>query len=101
MKNEARGLVHPKLAKAVYALKALIANLLAAKGLTRLRAGLRARVKGLTIIIDLICNLIGLPRSHLLLTRHTHRPNVSPPPRHRDVRLHLSLPVPASIPTLH
>jgi len=36
----------------VYALKALIANLLTAKGLTQLRAGLRANVKGLTIIID-------------------------------------------------
>jgi hypothetical protein len=47
--------------QAVYALKALIANLLTAKGLTQLRAGLRAHVKGLTIIINLICNILGSP----------------------------------------
>jgi hypothetical protein len=52
----------------VYALKALIANLLAVKGLTGLRAGLRAHVKGLIIIIDLICKLLRSPQSHLLAT---------------------------------
>jgi hypothetical protein len=49
----------------VYALKALIANLLAIKGLTGLRPRLRAHVKGLIIIIDLICNLLRSPQSHL------------------------------------
>jgi hypothetical protein len=53
---------------AVYALKTLIANLLATKGLSRLRAGLRAQIKGLTIIIDLICNLLVSPQSHLVAT---------------------------------
>jgi len=48
----------------MYTLKALITNLLAVKGLT----GLRAHVKGLIIIIDLICNLLRSPRSHLLAT---------------------------------
>ena len=52
----------------VYTLKALIANLLAAKGLTWLRARLRACVKGLMIIIDFICNLLRSPQSHLLAT---------------------------------
>jgi hypothetical protein len=56
------------LQNSVYSFKALIANLLAAKGLSRLRAGLRAQIKGLTIIINLICNLLGSPRSHLLAT---------------------------------
>jgi hypothetical protein len=50
---------------AVNALKALIANPLAAKGLSRLRAGLRAQIKGLTIIIDLIRNLLVSPHGHL------------------------------------
>ena len=80
----------------MYALKALIANLLAAKGLMRLRAGLRAHIKGLIIIIDLICNLLRSPPiGHL--TQCTRPLKVSPPPRHRDVCLCLPLPVPASI----
>ena len=49
----------------VYTLKALIANLLAVKGLTGLRPRLRAHVKGLIIIIGLICNLLRSPQSHL------------------------------------
>ena len=48
-------------------LKALITNLLV-KGLSRLRAELRAQIKGLTIIIDLIGNLLRSPWSHLLAT---------------------------------
>jgi len=47
----------------VYALKALITNLPAAKDLSRLRTGLRAHIKGLTIIID---NLLVSPQSHLV-----------------------------------
>jgi hypothetical protein len=53
---------------AVNGLKALITNLLAVKGLLRLRAELKAQIKGLTIIIDLICNLLRSPWSHLLAT---------------------------------
>ena len=67
---------------AVYALKALIANLL--------------NIKGLTIIMDLICNLLGS-----LLTRHIHPPKGSPLPHHQGVHLHLYLPVPPSSPTQH
>src|ERR1700683_2172890 len=52
----------------VNGLKALIRNLPAVKGLSRLRAELRAQIKGLTIIMDLICDLRRSPWSHLLAT---------------------------------
>ena len=92
-------LIVQNMPEAVYSLGALITNLLAIKGLSRLRAGLRAQIKGLTIIIDLICNLLVSPQSHLCghLTQHTCPLKVSPLPCHQDIHLHLPLPVPASI----
>jgi hypothetical protein len=92
---------------AVNGLKALITNLLAVKGLLRLRAELRAQIKGLTIIIDLICNLLRSPWSHLLATSLNVlvSEGISLPCLQdvclQDVCLNLSLPVPTSIPTQH
>src|ERR1700683_3548497 len=87
---------------AVNGLRALITNLLAVKGLSRLRAELRAQIKGLTIIIDLICNLLRSPWSHLLATllNVLVSEGISPPCL-QDIHLNLSLPVPTSIPTQH
>jgi hypothetical protein len=86
----------------VNGLKALITNLLAVKGLSRLRAELRAQIKGLKIIMDLICNLLRSPWSHLLATSLNVlvSEGISMPCL-QDICLNLSLPVPTSIPTQH
>ena len=86
----------------LHQLKALITSLLAVKGLSRLRAGLRAQIKGLTSIINLICNLLRLPRSHLLATSLDVlvSEGISLPCL-QDICPNLSLPVPTSIPIQH
>jgi hypothetical protein len=71
----------------------LITNLPAANGLSRLKAGFRAQIKGLTIIINLISHVTSeSPHGHLI--QHTHLLKASPPPCHQDVCLILPLLLP-------
>ena len=85
-------------------LKAIITNLLGVNGLSRLRAELRVQIKGLTIIMDLISNLLRSPWSHLLATSLNVlvSEGISMPCL-QDICLNISLPVmvPTSIPTQH
>ena len=84
--------------KSVYSLNALITNLMAVKGLSRLRARLRAQIKGLTIIINLFVIYSGTLESPL-----GHLTQCTCLWRYLIVLSsgHLSLPVSTSFPTQH